>query len=752
MTDFKLYFKMLSDWQVSTGSVHQGRLDSVVRRDQDGLPHIPFTTIRGIWRDSAERLALAMDNGIAGSWSKLIQSLFGSDPTKPGQSGQRGDSRLTCLDARLEQGIRNVLRHTSRAALRAGLTFVKPGVAIDHNTKLARDDHLRFDEVARRGLELECDASFNDTGIIDPITCTQFLKASFLMIQHIGGNRRRGAGHCETSFNGDVDLVATLKALKSASAPVVQGLAPDLSLTINVNNSTASSIGSFNCHKLFIEILSPMVIPKAVQGNVVESHDYIPGTYLLSAVADMIGTNRADTLGQIARGDIVVEAAYPAFGDKRGKPAPFIWQQEKDQTGGPNDKGDIVIETRFETQKATTISSLRKGMSERFFVTNEKAIAFPATKLEVQTRNTIDDKTQRPEGEGGVFTYECLSPGQTLIAHVWVRGEVKVERSNTVTRIGRAKNTGYGHAKLAWSEKPKEVVQQKLSPAGPHRICLTSPLLLPTDGAAELPKRIAFSLGLKTSTVDLKNSMIRFERIDGWSGAWSLPKPSLQALSAGSVITISLDNIDTEHLSSALQKGAGQRRGEGYGRFVLLAGDLITPPNIKWEEAPPPGGPVPTLKTTSKLATQIQDFAIKDLVRKAMTKLASDPEKRKDLLGWTSKTSSSQCGALRSVMGAFENGQREAAVKAFLKNSAASDRPARSWAGKASETFSSPEQWLAQTEMRALTETLKPVLLLEKEKAESILKDEKYRRYAQLAFVHAAMKEHLNANPGAADG
>lgn len=750
MTHFPLTFKMESDWQVSTGGTRQGRLDSVIKRDVDGLPCIPFTTVRGIWRDSAEQLAATL----AGCWPKLVPQLFGSEPAKEAGNvedvralgDRRGDSRLTCGDARLPSDLRDLLRGTKRQALRHALTFVKPGVKIEEVTMQAQDDHLRFDEVARRDLQLECVAEFTCEGIgpIEGELCLNFLQASFLLIRHIGGNRRRGFGLCATTISNGSKLLDLLKKLDGKNAPTINALKRPDNLALN-NTSQPQSAQVWAHYKLLVKINSPTVIPKAIQGNVVESHDTIPGTFLIGAVTKMFGPDATTVMAQIASGEIVIEPAYPSIDGLRGQPVPFIWQQKKDATGGPNGKGVIELEPRFTSEaRDKNDVALRKSMGERFSAVQQDAdtacIAFAKAKLEVQTRNTIQDDTQRPAGPGGVFTYEYIAPNQDLIAIVHVPTRTPIRTRQIDARLGRAKNTGYGAVSLELFEMPAraEVDFQ----AGAVKICLTTPLILPHSGGL-LSSNIKSALGLKTSEVDIKNSMLRLDRVDGWSAAWNLPKPSLNVLVAGSVIAVELGASDVDILNKALVLGAGQRQGEGYGRFVPLTGELLSPPQTQWVIEINNSNHLDAniSATTLELLKPIQSIAIKEKIRKHAEALGEVQENRENYLGWTKKVTPSQCGSLRSIMGAYDNDERVQAVQAFLSQSGGK----RDWVNTALKCLFSDDGLKRLFNKADFAELILPA-------ENGVLDQAEYQRYARLAFVQAAMKSHINSNPESNNG
>ncbi|CAN0467461.1 unnamed protein product, partial [Phaeothamnion confervicola] len=197
---------MLSDWSVGSGGGRQGSLDSVVERDADGLPHVPATTLRGIWRDAAEQLAYAMDDGKArrddqspSPWCALVDHLFGSQPALD-LRGKRGDepipSRLVLSDARLPENLRLALR--DRPRLRQAMVVIRPGVAIEARSGRAETNFLRFEEAARQGAVLEAEASIAlpaGDGADQALCCLAL--AATRLVERLGGNRRRGLGRCE---------------------------------------------------------------------------------------------------------------------------------------------------------------------------------------------------------------------------------------------------------------------------------------------------------------------------------------------------------------------------------------------------------------------------------------------------------------------------------------------------------------------------------------------------------------------------
>ena len=111
MTDssnFTISLTMDSDWHVGSGEGRSGSIDRLIDRDADGLPYVPATTLRGMWRDAAERLAYGLGRGgVDGNWAKLVESIFGSQPalvrrSRTQNGGTPAESVNAATDADLE--------------------------------------------------------------------------------------------------------------------------------------------------------------------------------------------------------------------------------------------------------------------------------------------------------------------------------------------------------------------------------------------------------------------------------------------------------------------------------------------------------------------------------------------------------------------------------------------------------------------------------------------------------------------------
>src|SRR5690606_42001359 len=66
-------------------------------------------------------------------------------------------------------------------------------------------------------------------------------------------------------------------------------------------------------------------------GNVVETLDYVPGTYLLPLVSRCLTMQGCDPAAALAAGGLVVSNATVEVAGTRGLPVPWAWFRRKDR-------------------------------------------------------------------------------------------------------------------------------------------------------------------------------------------------------------------------------------------------------------------------------------------------------------------------------------------------------------------------------------------------------------------------------------
>lgn len=680
---FEVKVEMVSDWHIGSGTGRPGDIDSLVRRDADGLPYIPAKTLTGIWRDACETVAYGLDDGKdIGPWNMLLAYIFGDQTRREDDKSRLMAPRpagISVRAARLPKALRDAVK--AKPLLNDAVTFVKPGIMIHPRTGRTRTDFLRFEEMARKGAILTAQVELKLPDWFDESVkqaASALLVAGAKFVERIGGKRRRGAGRCKLTIAGhDRQWVDWIDQNRAPELNSFEDNSPQDPL------SASKASGDWVTIPLTITAQTPLIIPERTIGNLVKTLDYIPGTYLLPFITERL--KGADIRPAIACGDLVVTNATPVVNGRQGRPTPLHLHYRK--LDGGLSKGKGVLNRFEETADGPQLKALRGG-----YVGAGVAGALPdyrKTPTSIETHNVVNDMDQRPTSDvGGVFSYQSIDEGTKFIAEIRLRQSLaddlaatNVEWQSSLKdesyRIGRARKDDYGAVTIeVQDDNPPTIEQQKIDSIPDElRVWLLSDLLLrderlrPTTSitqfAAELGKRLGVTLELRRGDAfdcssgkpTTMNFAARTHRIDSWNTAWVLPRPSLVGLSAGSCFVFNITPKTStpkeyaEKLKEIAANGLGERRAEGYGQISfgdpLLSTKLghieTSRQEIDFEK---PG----TRIVFDQYAHLIEVEGWRKEIRRRALYLATDPARRDEALGMNSGPRMSQWGALRSVL------------------------------------------------------------------------------------------------------
>jgi CRISPR-associated protein Csx10 len=440
---FTVRLEMLSDWHIGAGFGRPGNIDSLVQRDPNGLPFVPAKTLTGIWRDALEHLVYALDErNQNGAWSRWVDFLFGNQPALPGAPPdvKPRSARLEIKPAYLPELLRVRLTGKKQKPLRDALTFIKPSVQIEDASGTSETDFLRFEEMARAGSFLEAECKFNAEGVIIDAEQRQTLSAllvtSALLVERIGGKRRRGSGKCRLRIAG-CDVNEAIKWLEESSAP--PHLPPTKETTDRQEKKAETSEAAIETWvpvPLRLKLKQPIAIAARTLGNVTETLDYVPGTYLLPYITkqleDLLQDANEDCRQLFASARLQVLPATIEIDGERGLPVPAAIFRYK--VGGgfdkvkyeENGKRAITVFNRFREEESTMqLKGYRSGYIEPVKNADTKPLPFYAeVPLILLTHNTVQDDSQRPTSDvGGVYSREAIHPQATL------RTELRLSRA-----------------------------------------------------------------------------------------------------------------------------------------------------------------------------------------------------------------------------------------------------------------------------------------------------------------------------------
>ena len=174
-----LEFRLLSYWQVGSGSGTLGTYDSVAARDRQDLPIIPGKQVKGLCRHAVWQATKIPHLGIPDT---MVNTLFG-DRTEGGED-EPSPGSLRFTSAKLPRDLRAAL--AGRKDLIAGLFQSRRSTAMTPDG-VAKPHSLRFDEVVVP-VTLHAEITGDSKG------WEEVLKKALPLIEAVGSGRTRGMG------------------------------------------------------------------------------------------------------------------------------------------------------------------------------------------------------------------------------------------------------------------------------------------------------------------------------------------------------------------------------------------------------------------------------------------------------------------------------------------------------------------------------------------------------------------------------
>lgn len=714
---FKLQISMLSDWHIGTGAGIPGSVDKKMMRDSDGFPFIPAKTINGIWRDAMETITQALDEGKTVDWSNFAKAIFGNQPALPGADPTIAPfaSTLGIQPARYPSVLRDKINalatskdQTNKTKYIAALTFIKPGVAIDCASGSARPDYLRFEEMGRVGSVLEAEGEF----VGDNETAWALLVVSAHFIERMGGKRRRGAGRCQWKLFDEKDnlcdvnqAIEHLRGLENKPPAL-----PQSKQAAHVNNlEFAASATNTNWQSIpyTLELQTPVSIVTATLGNVAESLDFIPGTYLLTPFIKAIPVAlRNEFFQALAAGNIQILPATIQINNERGLPIPKAFSAKK--VGGSfMEEGTVFNRFRDENKSGEQLKPYRNGFVYSLANTDQLPSYLNAKKT-LSMHNVIEDKVQCPTEEvGGVYARAAIAAGTILRGEIHLSGDLndkfksELGKATGNIRLGTSKKDDYGLAMLTVGEAKPLPVSIPTNGKSELIVYLESDLLLRntnlrhTNLAEDLQKHLNEKLGTQLKLC-LKDAVLQTRRIESWQTTWGRPRPTLIAIAAGSCALFTYEGELAQATLQTLQTlqttGLGERRGEGYGQIRFNPALLAEPAQkmaaaVKGENKPTSKPAAATVRTEIEaFAKLLEDVAWRAEIYSAAAKIAAKLDRRKEIFGFDStnkgtsqKPSQSQIGGLRSVISRLQSNQDKGIVTGWIEHLLKAENRADKW-------------------------------------------------------------------------
>ncbi len=724
----KITFEMLSDWHIGTGSGIPGSVDALLARDADGFPCIPAKTVVGIWRDAMETLTLGLDGGDEKNknWQNWVDVIFGSQPNvdkNPIETPR--PAILSIQSARIDENLRKAIKNSSKldqTKYKQALTFVKPNTRIDSKSGTAETESLRFTEMGRIGSVLnskfEIDfADFKEKEDEKELV-KALLKASAVLIERIGGNRRRGSGKCEMKVDcGAMDAITVLEKYRTDSLPSI----PQIQAKEELESAQKDDSSKWKRIEYSLTLQTPVAIVTNTLGNVSETLDFIPGTYLLPHFTKQLtGISK-----YVASGDFQILPATICVNENRGLPVPRVLSAHK-VDGGFEIEKTVFNKLEDETDdKTPQLKPFREGYVSDLGETDKQLPFYETTKKILLMHNTVEDEFQRPtENVGGVFSRQAIEAGTVLKGEIRFKASIgkdlEFSKVGGYVRLGTSKKDDYGLADL--NLKPSEDAKSEVTATTNLIVYLASDVLLrngnlrQTNLVADLKAKLEQELSVNLTE---KESLIQVRRIESWHEGWGLPRPTFSAMAAGSVAVFEVVGEIDSKLQNLELSGIGERRGEGYGQ-IKFNPKILTEKINGWKIAVKDDdkakieenqkiereNAVKQLKNQIKTANKFKKFvenlevsAWREEIARAVLKIANVDKERLEIFGFKGDTPSmSQIGGLRSAVGKVKlDGSNKSVVTYWLTHLQATSNRNDKWKhgfGKIKELFANnSEVW-----------------------------------------------------------
>lgn len=689
---FKIKLTMDSDWQIGTGAGIPGSVDELVSKDVEGFPQIPAKTLVGIWRDALERLCDGLGNG----WSDWVEVIFGNQPNVEKNPNKKPvPAILSIQPARISENLRAKIGDDKR--LKQALTFVKVGVKIDEQSGTSETNMLRFEEMGRVGTVLEANVECEKMNE----TVSALLILSAKLVERIGGKRRRGAGKCKLEIVG-----VTKTDIENAVGTIRNETKSEDRSVAEVNGTFVQNASDWKTCEYTLMLETPVSIVTAVLGNVSETLDFVPGTYLISYFVKHFGQ---DLFSEIQYNNFQISPATICIDGERSFPVPKIFAKEKMKKADA-EKEEVYNRLLEHLEGKEQTKPIREGFVSDLHSADIKYATTPQTIL---MHNAVEDEVQRPTADVvGVYSREAIKSGTVLKGEIRFRNlDIDFSNLNGNVRIGTSKKDDYGLARIEFGV-PKEFEPKSGIKSKELILYLASDVMLRNgnlrqtnlvkDLAKELSEKLSAKLTEAKAEKGLISSLIQIRRIESWQTSWGFPRPTLTLMQAGSVVVFEIPNFESfsetektdfrTKLKELEKDGIGERRGEGYGQIIFNP-PILTIPKPVWNKE------VTTRANDSKGNSEIEDKEFAKLIEEtawreelklAVSKIAATENLRKNIFGFEiernkkgqvtkSNPAMSQIGGLRSVVMRLQDFKDKTLVIDWLKHLKATDNRIKKW-------------------------------------------------------------------------
>ena len=329
-----------------------------------------------------------------------------------------------------------------------------------------------------------------------------------------------------------------------------------------------------------IEALEDIKLAKTnTQIDSEESMEYITGSSIRGAFIykyireyNIQDINQGIHREKLLSGGIKFLNAYPISDKNRSIPFPKCYFAKKEEIRGFD--GYLEIKSGLDTSLEQGFEKVR--LSE--FVRYEDDEFY---KVNVEKKSNLH--INKLKEKNILFRYESISKGQEFRGIIKVEDDTYVDEikgilEDTIVYIGGSKGSGYGRCRIKNMEvvenNPEYYIFEDKDDFEEYIYLLAMSDIIYRNELGEYktliePKYLCEKL--KLENVEYIDSNIETKRITSFNNKWNCHTPQIVGIKAGSVFKYKIHgDIDEDILRNFMDKGIGERKVDGFGRFIIL--------------------------------------------------------------------------------------------------------------------------------------------------------------------------------------
>lgn len=332
----------------------------------------------------------------------------------------------------------------------------------------------------------------------------------------------------------------------------------------------------------YIKALEDVKITETiVQKESEQSLDYITGSSIRGAYIykyishyNIKNINEGEHRNKLLKGDINFLNAYPVYDDERAVPFPKCYFCPKEKIRGAEYLDyinlslglDNDLEDGFEKARFSEFVALDGNDYER-------------VKVDKISNLHISKRTDKNK----LFRYEAIKKGQVFMGIIKSQEEsylqeVKELLEDTSIYIGSSKGSGYGKCYIydmeICEESPEKVQFEDMNDYGEYIYLIALSDIIYRTKLGEYKTIVDEDLlkkELSLENVEFVDSCIETKNVTSFNNKWNCSLPQIVAIKGGSVFKYRVNGeIDEELLYEFIDKGIGERKIDGFGRFIIV--------------------------------------------------------------------------------------------------------------------------------------------------------------------------------------